>query len=157
LFYTTQIPVCLWFLTKDKTNKQVKSEHPQRDRHGEVLFIDARQIGSMVSRTNKAFTNEDIATIADTYHSWRGEPDLPAYQDIPGFCAAVTLDTIREHNHVLTPGRYVGAADIEDDGEPLDQKIERLTKEIRDGLAKRAELQARVLAALDSLTVARDG
>ena len=154
LFYTTQIPVCLWFLTKDKTDRTVKSERPQRNRHGEVLFIDARQVGSMVSRTNKEFTDDEIAKIADTYHAWRGEPDLPAYQDIPGFCAAVSIDTIREHGHVLTPGRYVGAVDVEDDGEPLEEKIARLTVEIREGFAQRAGLQAKVLAALDSLEVA---
>lgn len=156
LFYATQIPVCLWFLTKDKSSRPVKSEVAQRDRKGEVLFIDARDVGSMVNRTLKEFTDEDIATIADTYHSWRGEPGLPEYEDVPGFCASITIDTIAEHDYVLTPGRYVGTEAAEDDGEPLDEKIERLRAEIRAGFEQRAELQKQVLAALDGLTVNTD-
>ena len=156
LFYATQIPVCLWFLTKDKSSRPVKSEVAQRDRKGEVLFIDARNLGSMVSRTLKEFTDQDIATIADTYHSWRGEPDLPVYEDVPGFCASVALETIAEHDYVLTPGRYVGTEAMEDDGEPLDLKIERLRTEIRVGFEQRAALQDQVLAALDGLTVNTD-
>ena len=156
LFYATQIPVCLWFLTKDKSSRPVKSEVAQRDRKGEVLFIDARNLGSMVSRTLKEFTDRDIAMIADTYHSWRGEPDLPAYEDVPGFCASVTLDTIAEHDYVLTPGRYVGTEAVEDDGEPLDEKIARLRTEIRAGFEVRATLQQQVLTALDSLKVEPD-
>ena len=156
LFYATQIPVCLWFLTKDKTSRPVKSEVSQRDRKREVLFIDARNLGSMVSRTLKEFTDEDIAMIADTYHSWRGEPALPEYEDVPGFCASVTIDAIAEHDYVLTPGRYVGTEAAEDDGEPLDEKIERLKNEIRAGFEARAALQQQVLAALDGLTVASD-
>ena len=157
LFYATQIPVCLWFLTKDKSSRPVNSEVSQRDRKGEVLFIDARNLGAMVSRTLKEFTDEDIATIAGTYHSWRGEPDLPVYEDVPGFCASVTLDTIAEHDYVLTPGRYVGTEAVEDDGEPLDAKLERLRGEIRSGFEARAALQAQVLTALDGLTVTSDG
>ncbi len=156
LFYGTQIPVCLWFLTKDKSSRPVKSEVSQRDRKGEVLFIDARNIGSMVSRTLKEFGDEDIAKIADTYHSWRGEPDLPVYEDVAGFCASVDLATIASHDYVLTPGRYVGTEAAEDDGEPLDDKIARLQAEIREGFGQRAELQTQVLAALDGLTVNTD-
>jgi type I restriction enzyme M protein len=151
LFYTTQIPVCLWFLTRDKSSRPVKSEVAQRDRYGEVLFVDARKLGHMVSRVNRELSDDDIATIADTYHAWRGEPDVKPYDDVPGFCASVTLDAIREHGHVLTPGRYVGAEAIEDDGEPLDEKIARLTAEIREAFDQRAELQDCVLAALGSL------
>ncbi len=156
LFYGTQIPVCLWFLTKDKSSRPVKSEVSQRDRKGEVLFIDARNIGSMVSRTLKEFTDDDIAQIANTYHSWRGEPDLPVYEDVAGFCASVDLATIAEHDYVLTPGRYVGTEAAKDDGEPLDQKIARLQAEIREGFGQRAGLQQQVLAALDGLTVNTD-
>jgi type I restriction enzyme M protein len=156
LFYTTGIPVCLWFLTKDKSDRQIKSERSQRNRKGEVLFIDARQLGHMATRTVRELTDDDIATIADTYHAWRGEPDLKFYEDIPGFCASVTLDRIREHGHVLTPGRYVGSEEPEDDGEPLGMKIARLTAEICDGFVARAGLQANVLAALKALQVARD-
>ena len=153
LFYTTGIPVCLWFLTRDKSDRKVKSERSQRARRGEVLFIDARNLGSMVDRTLRELPAEDIARIADTYHSWRGEPDLPEYADVPGFCAGVTLDTIREHDHVLTPGRYVGIEESEGDGEPLDEKIARLIEEIRQGVERRAALQEQVLAALDAIEV----
>jgi type I restriction enzyme M protein len=150
LFYTTQIPVCLWFLTKDKTSRKVKSERAQRDRKGEVLFIDARQLGHMASRTTKELSDDDIAKIAETFHGWRGEPGL-TYADAPGYCAGVSTSDIAAHNYVLTPGRYVGSPDVEDDGEPLDQKIERLTREIREGFAQREDLQRRVLAALSLL------
>ena len=132
-------------------------ERPQRNRKGEVLFIDARQMGTMVDRTHSELTDDDIAKIADTYHAWRGEPDLEPYADIPGFCASVTLADIAKHDHVLTPGRYVGAEEVEGDGEPLDEKIARLAQEIRDGFTQRAALQEQVLAALDGLVVNGDG
>ena len=158
LFYTTQIAVCLWFLTKDKSDRPRNigtSVSPRRTRVGEVLFIDARALGHMVSRTNRELSDEDIARIADTYHAWRGEAgNLKPYEDAPGFCAAIDLDVIRQHAHVLTPGRYVVAEAVEDDGEPLDRKIARLAAEIGDGFAKREKLQRSVLAALDSLQVA---
>lgn len=156
LFYTTGIPVCLWFLTKDKSDRKVKSEHAQRNRQDKTLFIDARNLGHMEDRTHRTLSADDIAKIADTYHSWRGEPDLPTYQDIPGFCASATTDQIAEHGYVLTPGRYVGAKDVEDDGEPLGQKIDRLRGEIREGFQKRSALQGEVLAALDGLSVQAD-
>lgn len=151
LFYTTGIPVCLWFLTKDKTSTPVASERPQRDRTGETLFIDARKLGTMVGRTVRELTDADISRIADTYHSWRGEPDTEPFEDIPGYAASVTLATITEHDYVLTPGRYVGAEDTEEDDEPLDEKIVRLTQEIRDGFKMRAQLQSEVLSALQHL------
>jgi type I restriction enzyme M protein len=159
LFYTTQIPVCLWLMTNDKSGKARKtggSVSTRRPRFGEVLFIDARTRGHMVSRTNRELSAEDVGQIADTYHAWRGEPDLKPYEDVLGFCASVTLDTIREHQHALTPGRYVGSEVPEDDGEPLDKKIMRLTNEIREGFAKQAELQSKVLVALDSLRTSDD-
>jgi type I restriction enzyme M protein len=160
LFYTTQIPVCLWFLTRDKSGKARRVGHSvgiRRPRFNEVLFIDARALGHMVSRINRELDDADIARIADTYHAWRGEDgNLNPYKDIPGFCVSVTLDTIREQQHILTPGRYVGSEAVADDGEPLDGKIARLTQEIRGGFAERAELQDKVLAALDLLQVADD-
>jgi type I restriction enzyme M protein len=160
LFYTTQIPVCLWFLTRDKSGKTrqgKRSSSSRQPRFHEFLFIDARTLGHMVTRINRQLSDEDMARIGDTYHAWRGEDgDLKPYEDVPGFCASVTLDTVRENQHVLTPGRYVGSLAVEDDGEPLDDKIARLTREIRDGFAKRAVLQEHVLAALDSLRVADD-
>ena len=103
LFYSTQIPVCLWFLARDKRNGRF------RDRRGETLFIDARKMGTLVDRVHRELTDEDIAKIAGTYHAWRGDKGAGEYEDVPGFCKAATLEEIRSHGHVLTPGRYVGA------------------------------------------------
>ena len=103
LFYSTQIPVCLWFLARNKRNGRF------RDRRGETLFIDARKLGSMIDRVHRELTDEDIAKIAGTYHAWRGDKGAGKYADVPGFCKAAKLDDIRKHGHVLTPGRYVGA------------------------------------------------
>jgi type I restriction enzyme M protein len=114
LFYSRQIPVCLWFLARDKKNNRF------RDRHGEVLFIDARKLGRMVDRTQRELTDEDIARVAGTYHAWRGDKGAGKYENIAGFCKAATLDDIRAHQHVLTPGRYVGAKEVEDEGEPFE-------------------------------------
>ena len=154
LFYSTTIPVCLWFLTKDKTARPAKTERQQRDRKGEILFIDARELGSMVTRTVRELSDDEIAKISGTYNAWRGEPDVGPYQDLPGFCASVKLDDVRAHDHVLTPGRHVGSEDVEVDGEPIDEKITRLTEIVRHGFAKRADLEVSVLAALENLEVA---
>ncbi|EIC30872.1 MULTISPECIES: type I restriction-modification system subunit M [Methylomicrobium] len=108
LFYSTQIPACLWILAKDRSNGLVKKTR-LRDRRGEVLFIDARKMGVLVDRTRRELTDDEIARIAATYHAWRGEADAGEYLDIPGFCKSATLDEIRKHGHVLTPGCYVGA------------------------------------------------
>lgn len=154
LFYGTGIPVSLWFLTKNKAGNP--NGVNTRPRQGETLFIDARQVGFMETRVVRAFAGDDVNRIADAYHAWRGTEtsDGQSYEDIPGFCKAVTADEIAEHDYVLTPGRYVGAEEVEDDGEPLEEKIERLTTEIRDGFKKREELQTSVLAGLDSRVVA---
>jgi type I restriction enzyme M protein len=124
LFYSTQIPACLWFLSRNKKNGRF------RDRRGEVLFIDARKLGTLVDRTRKEFSDADVAKIAGTYHAWRGEKDAGAYEDVPGFCKAATLEEIREHGHVLTPGRYVGAADIEDDDAPFSERFAALREKL---------------------------
>ena len=142
LFYTTQIPVCLWFLTKNK-GKQVIPEHKEsnhRERKGETLFIDARNMGSMVDRTHKELTTEDIAEIAGTYHAWRGEDK--DYEDQPGYCKAATLEDIKSNDYVLTPGRYVGAAEIEDDGVPFEEKMEGLTKTLYEQMKESEKLDA---------------
>jgi type I restriction enzyme M protein len=153
LFYTTGIPVCLWFLTKDKSGRNRKGERSQRARPGEVLFIDASNLGQMATRKVRELTDEDIAKVADTYHSWRGEQGLTDYQDTPGFCASVTLEEIRKHDHVLTPGRYVGSEVPELDDEPLEVKVQRLKRDIETGFASSGELRLAVQNVLDNLTV----
>ena len=131
LFYTTSIPVCLWFITK---NKKEDTERGYRNRQNETLFIDARQIGSMVSRTQKELSIDDIADIARTYHAWRGEKkdadgnDIDNYEDQAGYCKSATSNEIRDNDFVLTPGRYVGAAEIEDDGIPIETKMKELSQ-----------------------------
>lgn len=151
LFYTTGIPVSIWFLTKDKSAQAVKSERPQRDRRGEVLFIDARQMGSMVTRTVRELSDAEISQIADTYNAWRGEPGLAPYEDVPGFCASVKMEDLRAHDHVLTPGRYVGSEDEDLDAEPIDQKIQRLQASIQQALAKSEVAKPDLLTVLGSL------
>ncbi len=138
LFYTTQIPACLWFLAKDKGNGKFK------DRRGEVLFIDARKLGNLVDRVHRELTDEEVAQIARTYHAWRGEPDAGYYEDVPGFCKSATLKEIADQGYVLTPGRYVGAEEMEDDGEPFEEKMERLTKELEAQFAEGARLETEI-------------
>jgi type I restriction enzyme M protein len=138
LFYTTGIPACLWFLGRGRGNGRF------RDRRGEVLFIDARDMGQMVTRTHRALTDEDIAIIADTYHAWRGEDEAGAYEDVPGFARSATLDEIAEHHYVLTPGRYVGTIIEEGDGEPFEEKMTRLTADLAELFAENAELEERI-------------
>lgn len=118
LFYSTQIPACLWFLARDK------SANGHRDRRGEILFIDARKLGVMVDRTRREFTPEDIAKIADAYHSWRNKDG--GYEDVPGFCKSVTKQDVAKHGYVLTPGRYVGAEDAKDDAGPFEERMAAL-------------------------------
>ncbi|MFG1265081.1 class I SAM-dependent DNA methyltransferase [Xanthobacter aminoxidans] len=125
LFYSTQIPACLWFLARDRSNGIARNAK-LRDRRGEVLFIDARKLGHMVDRTRKELPDADIARIARTYHAWRGEADAEAYADVPGFCKAATLEEIRGHGFVLTPGRYVGAEEEEEDAVPFAERFAAL-------------------------------
>jgi len=155
LFRTTQIPACLWFLAKDKGPQAAKK---LADRRGEVLFIDARSMGVLTNRTERILTDDEIARIAGTYHAWRATPSARAaaltYEDVPGFCYSATTEQIREHNHVLTPGRYVGAAEAEDDdGEPIAEKIERLTKELLSDFDESARLEKAVRTQLERLDV----
>jgi len=150
LFYTTQIPVCLWFLARDKSDGP-GSGGACRDRRGETLFIDARQMGALVDRTHKELSDEDIARIAGAYHAWRGEAGAGEYEDVPGFCAGAATERIAEHGYVLTPGRYVAAADIGDDGEPFDKKMKRLTAELREQFAESARLEDEIKQGLERL------
>jgi type I restriction enzyme M protein len=113
MFFGTPIPVCVWILAKNKGGSTANGR-TLRPRKGEILFIDARKLGHLVSRTQKAFTEEDIRKVADTYHRWR---EGKVYEDLAGFCKAAKAEEIAQHGHVLTPGRYVGAEDVEEDGE----------------------------------------
>ena len=139
LFYTTQIPVCLWFLTK---NKKGNTEQGTKGREGETLFIDARNMGTMVSRTTKELTTADIAEIARTYHAFRGEADAGVYEDKAGFCKIATLEEIATNDYVLTPGRYVGAAELEDDGIPFEVKMQELSQTLYKQMAEAQQLDA---------------
>lgn len=138
LFYTTQIPACLWFLARDRGNGRF------RDRGGEILFIDARKLGHMVDRTHRDFSEEDIARIAGTYHAWRGKEEKDGYVDIPGFCKSASLDEVNEHDGILVPGRYVGWEALEEDDEPFEQKMDRLVAQLREQQAESAKLDARI-------------
>ena len=146
LFYSTQIPACLWFLARNKN-----PGNGLRDRRGQVLFIDARKMGVMVDRTRRELTDEEIQRIADTYHAWRGEAGVGEYADVPGFCKSATLEDIRKHGHVLTPGRYVGAAAQDDDDEPFEEKMRRLTAQWREQQAEAARLDAAIADNLKAL------
>ncbi len=138
LFYSTQIPVCLWFLARNR-----------RNRRNELLFIDARKLGRMIDRTHRELTSGDIARIADTYHAWRDRTD--AYEDVPGFCKRASLEEVAKHDFVLTPGRYVGAEPQPDDGEPFAEKMTRLAAQWREQQAEAARLDAEISANLESL------
>ena len=186
LFYSTQIPVCLWFLTRDKSGRQSRegnNRHSReahgshsreahdshsreahdshsresgnpfsyRDRRGETLFIDARKLGTMADRTHREMLDADIAKIAGAYHAWRGDKDAGEYADVAGFCKSAALEEIRKHGHVLTPGRYVGAEAVEDDGEPFDEKMKRLTATLREQQAEAKKLDAAIAANLKAL------
>ncbi len=135
LFYSTQIPACLWFLARDKKNSKF------RDRRGHVLFIDARKLGRMVDRTHRELTDQDLDRIAGTYHAWRGEKDAGEHSDVPGFCKAAAVDEVRKHGHVLTPGRYVGAEAAEEDEEPFEEKVKRLTAKLEEEFAEAKKLE----------------
>jgi type I restriction enzyme M protein len=145
LFYSTQIPVCLWFLTKNK------AEAKRRKRKGETLFINARNLGTLIDRVHRELTDTDLQKIVTTYHAWRGEKGSGKYEDIAGFCKSATTTEIAAHGHVLTPGRYVGAEEVEDDGEPFEEKMRRLIGELRAQFAESAKLSQAINANLRGL------
>lgn len=156
LFYTTPIPACLWFISRSKKNNRF------RDRRGQTLFIDTRKMGHLIDRTHREFSDEEINRIAQTYHAWRsshsprpsggeGKGEGLVYKDIPGFCKSATIEEIRSHGYVLTPGRYVGAEDIEDDGEPFYEKMKRLTTKLEEQFVESARLEALIKRNLKSL------
>lgn len=139
LFYSTQIPVCLWFLSRNKKN-----------RDGKTLFIDARKLGTLTDRVHRDLSNKDIAQIADTYHAWKNGKK---YEDVAGFCKSVKLEEIRAQGYVLTPGRYVGAAELEEDDEPFEQKMERLTKELEAQFEESDTLENLILNDIKNLSI----
>jgi type I restriction enzyme M protein len=138
LFYSTSIPVCVWVLARDKKN------HRCRDRRGEMLFIDARRLGTMVSRVQRELKDEDIGRIADAYHAWRGEKDAAKYEDVLGFCKAAKRQDVAASGFVLTPGRYVGAEEVEDDGEPFEERFPKLVAKLEEQFATGAKLEERI-------------
>lgn len=140
LFFNTQIPACLWFLSRDKSSAGGKT-----DRRGQVLFIDARQIGRLETRVFRVFDAEEVQTIAQTYHAWRGDGETGTpYEDVPGFCKSATLDEIKEHGYILTPGRYVGAAAVEEDEEAYAEKMSALVGELRGQFAQSDALESEI-------------
>jgi type I restriction enzyme M protein len=152
LFYTTQIPVCLWFMTR---SKKADAKRGFRDRQGETLFIDARKMGSLIDRTHRELSSDgpesEIAEIARTYHAWRGEAKDGSYEDKPGFCKSATLDDIKSHHYVLTPGRYVGAEAIVDDGIPFEEKMAELSDTLYEQMRESIELDAVIRKNLEVL------
>ncbi len=180
LFYSTQIPVCLWFLAKNK------NDGTRRDRRQQTLFIDARKMGTLIDRVHRELTDADLGKITSTYHAWRGDPGLTRsrgergereekeergegggnflesdslqgfaspfeYSDVPGFCKSATTAEIAAHGFVLTPGRYVGAEAVEDDGEPFEEKMPRLVAELNAQFAESARLEEAIKANLAGL------
>ena len=146
LFYSTQIPVCLWFLARNK------SEPKHRSRKGETLFIDARKLGTMVDRVHKELDEDAIGKIVECYHAWRGDKDCKRkYEEIQGFCHSATIDEIKGHNYVLTPGRYVGAEEVEDDGEDFDEKMNHLTAKLKEQVAESSKLSKEIFKNLKVL------
>ncbi|BCB95451.1 hypothetical protein JZK55_03730 [Dissulfurispira thermophila] len=133
LFYTTTIPACLWFITRNKKNGKF------RDRRGETLFIDARKMGHLIDRTHRELSDEEIKKIADTYHAWKSNKSN--YADVPGFCKSATIEEIRANGYVLTPGRYVGAEITEDEDEPFEEKMKRLTARLEEQFKESARLE----------------
>jgi len=145
LFYSTQIPACLWFLARDKKNGRF------RDRRGETLFIDGRKMGVLIDRVHRELTLEEVAKIAGTYHAWRGDAGAGDYEDVQGFCKSATVEDIKKNGYVLTPGRYVGAESAEDDGEPFEEKMQRLTAKLNEQFQQSARLEAEIQTNLTRL------
>jgi type I restriction enzyme M protein len=135
LFYHTQIPACLWFLARNRENGKF------RDRRRHTLFIDARKLGVLVDRTHRELPDAEITRITGTYHAWRGEHDAGEYKDTPGFCKSATTEEIAAHGHTLTPGRYVGAEEVEEDDEPFAEKMASLTTQLEEQFKQSEQLE----------------
>lgn len=153
LFYSTQIPACLWFLARDKT------ANGHRDRRNEVLFIDARNMGHMVDRTRRDFSDRDIARITAAYHSWRSKPEdlerlgLEPYVDVPGFCRSVMKEIIAKEGHALTPGRYVGSEAEEDNGAPFEERFAELRAKLENQFAEGRTLEKTITDSLAKVVI----
>jgi type I restriction enzyme M protein len=132
-------------VTRDKSN------HGKRKRNGEILFIDARNMGQMIDRRHRELTDEDIKKITETYHAWRGEKGQNKYEDVLGFCKSSKLDEVEKNNFILTPGRYVGVPEEEDDGEPFEEKMERLTKELSEQFKESKKLEEDIKLNLEKI------
>jgi len=146
LFYSTQIPVCIWFLSRNKANPKF------RNRKGHTLFIDARKMGTLVDRVHRELTEDDLQKITDTYHAWRGDKNCKTeYEDVKGFCKSVELPEIIEHGYVLTPGRFVGAEDIEDDGIDFEEKMKGLTSKLNEQVLQSDKLTKEIFKNLKVL------
>ena len=145
LFYNTQIPACLWFLSRNKTNGKF------RHRSHEILFIDAREIGSMISRRQKELTDADLTKITDAYHHWRSKETFAQYKNEAGFCKAVNLQEVSKNNYILTPGRYIDFKEAVDDGESFDEKMRILTAELAEQMTKAQTLDERIKTNLEKL------
>jgi type I restriction enzyme M protein len=145
LFYSTSIPVCLWFIARNKEN------HRFRKRTGETLFIDARRLGVMIDRVHRELTGKEILRIAETYHTWRGGEGVGEYVDVPGFCKSTTVAEVQEYGNVLTPGRYVGAEVQAEDSEPFSDTIAHLTKKLTEQMAEARRLDDAICENLQML------
>ncbi|HAX61216.1 MAG TPA: N-6 DNA methylase [Elusimicrobia bacterium] len=143
LFYNVMIPACLWFISRDKKN------HRFKDRRGKTLFIDARKMGLMIDRRHRELTEKEINKIAETYHAWRGEGEK--YNDEKGFCKSATLEEIKQQGYILTPGRYVGTEEVEEDEEKFNEKMKKLTKELSEQFEKSKELEKEIKKNLKGL------
>jgi len=144
LFYNTMIPACLWFVTRDK------KDHSFRDRRGQILFIDARNMGVMIDRRHRELTDEDVKKISSTYHAWRGENKLK-YKDVTGFCKSAKLEEVEKNNFILTPGRYVGIAEVEEDDEAFEEKMKRLTGELAEQMKEGQKLDVEIKKNLEGI------
>lgn len=145
LFYNTQIPACLWFLARNKTNGKF------RNRSNEILFIDARELGSMISRKQRELTDKDIAKISETYHNWRGKEKQDKYKDVPGFCKSANIQEIRKNNYILTPGRYIDFAAAEEDEQAFDEKMQHLTTTLKEQMQKAQKIDESIKANLKKI------
>ena len=144
LFYNTMIPACLWFVTRDK------KDHSFRDRRGQILFIDARNMGVMIDRRHRELTDEDVKKISSTYHSWRGENKLK-YADVLGFCKSAKLEEVEKNNFILTPGRYVGVVEEVEDDEKFEEKMKRLTAELSEQMKEGQKLDQEIKKNLERI------